>query len=109
MRACVGGSATRNRAIGADGDRPVVDGAQAIVRVPPDANLADQVSIAIESNRLILQTIDGAGCWQIHEDPRGILEPVVMKRHFLIELDDDPHRVAHDRPSNVLDGGDLRR
>ncbi len=68
-----------------------------------DANLPHDVGVAIEAQRLVDQRRIGAGRRQIDEDAARILEPLVVERHFRIELDDDPHDVGEHRAADRLD------
>ena len=58
-----------------------------------DADLADDVGVAFEAERLIDSSGPGAGARQIDEHARRIGDALVVERHFAVELDRDPHGV----------------
>ena len=74
--------------------------------MPPDSDLMNGVVVAVEAQRLVEQRRARACQRQVHEDPDGSEDPLVVKRHLAIELDGDAHRVGKQLAPDRLDGGE---
>jgi hypothetical protein len=83
----------------------VEDDARGVVRAPAETDLADDVGIAVEAQRLIGQRRGGLCVGKIDEDARLVADALVVERHFRVEIDDDAHGVRQDGPANGVHRG----
>ena len=59
-----------------------------------DAHLPHDVGVGLEADRLVDERRVRARRRQVDEHAGRIRQPLVVKRHLAVEVDDDPHRVG---------------
>ena len=81
--------------------------ARALVRLPPDPHLLHDV--VREGDGRVLERLDGSGVLEIEEHARRTVDPLVVERHFLPELDHDAQDLGQHFARDAGEGSRQRR
>ena len=68
-----------------------------------DADLPYHVGIVVEPHGLVDERRDGPRGAEIDEHARWSREPLIVERHFHVELDDHAHQIGQRGSPNFLD------